>query len=112
MVIKNLEAESLHSQCLLCDSIKVTPKKEIHEIEIRNEMLLLCKSASKSASSGYKLALEENQKAKNDSENERKKQMITEKVENINRRGMEVQSYIAMLNKDIDACCQECEEKH
>ena len=45
-------------------------------------------------------------------ENERKKQMITEKVENINRRGMEVQSYIAMLNKDIDACCQECEEKH
>ena len=108
MVIKNLEAESLHSQCLLCDSIKVTPKKEIHEIEIRNEMLLLCKSASKSASSRYKLALEENQKAKNDSENERKKQMIT----NINRRGMEVQSYIAMLNKDIDACCQECEEKH
>ena len=71
-------------------------------------MLLLCKSASKSASSRYKLALEENQKAKNDSENERKKQMIT----NINRRGMEVQSYIAMLNKDIDACCQECEEKH
>ena len=108
MVIKNLEAESLHSQCLLCDSIKVTPKKEIHEIEIRNEMLLLCKSAS----SRYKLALEENQKAKNDSENERKKQMITEKVENFNRRGMEVQSYIAMLNKDIDACCQECEEKH
>ena len=108
MVIKSLEAESLHSQCLLCDSIKVTPKKEIHEIEIRNEMLLLCKSASKSASSRYKLALEENQKAKNDSENERKKQMIT----NINRRGMEVQSYIAMLNKDIDACCQECEEKH
>ena len=108
MVIKNLEAESLHSQCLLCDSIKVTPKKEIHEIEIRNEMLLLCKSASKSASSRYKLALEENQKAKNDSENERKKQMIT----NINRRGMEVQSYIAILNKDIDACCQECEEKH
>ena len=108
MVIKNLEAESLHSQCLLYDSIKVTPKKEIHEIEIRNEMLLLCKSASKSASSRYKLALEENQKAKNDSENERKKQMIT----NINRRGMEVQSYIAMLNKDIDACCQECEEKH
>ena len=108
MVIRNLEAESLHSQCLLCDSIKVTPKKEIHEIEIRNEMLLLCKSASRSASSRYKLALEENQKAKNDSENERKKQMIT----NINRRGMEVQSYIAMLNKDIDACCQECEEKH
>ena len=38
--------------------------------------------------------------------------MITEEVENVKRRRMEVQSCIAMLNKDIDACCQEGEEKH
>ena len=68
--------------------------------------------SSKSASSRYKLALEENRKAKNDSENDRKRQMITEEVENVKRRRMEVQSCIAVLNKDIDACCPEGEEKH
>ena len=60
----------------------------------------------------YKLALEENRKAKNDSKNDRKRQMTTEEVENIKRRHMDVQSCITMLNKDIDACCQEGEEKH
>ena len=38
--------------------------------------------------------------------------MITERVENVKRRCMEVQSCITMLNKDISACCQESEEKH
>ena len=38
--------------------------------------------------------------------------MITEKVENFKRKRMEVQSCIAMLNQDIDTCCQESEEKH
>ena len=107
MVIENLDAESLRSQCLVYGSLRATPKKEIHEIEIRNKMLLSCKSAS----SRYKLALEENQKAKNDSQNERR-QTITEEEENIKRRCMEVQTYIAMLNKDVNACCQEAEEKH
>ena len=51
-------------------------------------------------------------KQKNDSENDRKRQMITEEVENVKRRRMEFQSGIAMLNKDIDACCQKGEEKH
>ena len=37
----------------------------------------------------------------------RKRQMITEEVENVKRRHMEVQSCIAKLNKDIDVCCQE-----
>ena len=60
MMIGNLEAESLHSQRLVYDSIKASPKREIHEIEIGNKMLLLCKSASLS----YKLALEENQKSR------------------------------------------------
>lgn len=45
-MIENLEAESLHSQCLVYDSIKASPKREIHEIEIGNKMLPLCKSAS------------------------------------------------------------------
>ena len=67
-MIENLEAESLHSQCLVYDSIKASPKREIHEIEIGNKMLLLCKSASLS----YKLALEENQKAEYDSKTEKK----------------------------------------
>ena len=75
MVIENLEAESLRSQRLVYDSVKAT---EIHEIEI-GKMLLSCKSAS----SRYKLALEENRKAKNDSKNDRKMQMITEEVENV-----------------------------
>ena len=60
--------------------------------------------------SRYKLALEENRKGKNGSENHRKRQMITKVVENIKRKRMEVQSCITMLNKDIDACCQEGEE--
>ena len=38
--------------------------------------------------------------------------MIIEEVEIFKRRCMEVQSCIAVLNKDIDACCQEGEEKH
>ena len=38
--------------------------------------------------------------------------MITEEEENIKRRCMEVQTYTAMLNKDVNACCQEGEEKH
>ena len=38
--------------------------------------------------------------------------MITKVVENIKRKRMEVQSCITMLNNDIDACCQEGEEKH
>ena len=108
IVIENLEAESLRSQRLVYDSIKATPKKENHEIEIGNKILLSCKSAS----SRYKLALEENRKTKNDPENDGKRQMITEEVENDKRRRMEVQSYIGMLNKDIDPCCQEGEEKH
>ena len=69
-------------------------------------MLPSCKS------SRYKLALLENRKAKNDSENDRKRQMITEEVENVKTRRMEDQSCIAVLSKDIDACCQEGEEKH
>ena len=98
MVIENLEAESLCSRHLVYDYIKATPRKEIHEIEIGNKMLLLCKSAS----SRYKLALEENWKIKNVFENDRKRQMVTEEVENIKRRHMEVQSCITVLNKDID----------
>ena len=38
--------------------------------------------------------------------------MITEEVENVKRRCMEFQSSITMLNKDIDDCCKEGEEKH
>lgn len=38
--------------------------------------------------------------------------MITEEVENIKRRHMEFHSCMAVLNNDVDACCQEGEEKH
>ena len=95
MVIENLEAESLRSQRLVYDSIKATPKKEIHEIEIRNKMLLSWKSAS----SRYKVALEENRKAKNDSENDRKRQMITEEVENVKRRRMEFTNSLQQVTR-------------
>ena len=51
IVIEKLGAESLRSQHLVYNCITATPKKEIHEIEIGNKMLLLCKSES----SRYKL---------------------------------------------------------
>ena len=41
MVIENLEADSLCGQRLVYDAIKGT-KKEVHETEIGNKMLLSC----------------------------------------------------------------------
>ena len=38
--------------------------------------------------------------------------MITEDVENVQRKRVEFQSCITMLNKDIENCCKEGEEKH
>ena len=38
--------------------------------------------------------------------------MITEDVENIQRKRVEFQSCITMLNKNIENCCKEGEEKH
>ena len=54
----------------------------------------------------------ENGKAKSDCKNGRKRQMVTEDVENVKRRRMEFQSCITMLNKDIEDCYEEGEEKH
>ena len=54
----------------------------------------------------------ENQNARSDSENDRKRQMITEDVENVKRKHVEFQFCITMLNKDIENCCKEDEEKH
>ena len=107
-VIENLEADSLRTLRLVYNAIiTAAKKKELHEIEIGNKMLL----SSKSVCSRYNLALEENQKARNDSKNDRKKQIMTEEVEIVKRRHMEVQSYITVLNKDIQDSCK-VEEKH
>ena len=100
-VIENLEADSLRTLRLVYDAIITgAKKKELHETEIGNKMLL----SSKSVCSRYNLALEENQKARNDCKNDRKRQYIIEEVEIVKRGHMEVQSYINMLNKDIQDC--------
>ena len=55
----------------------------------------------------------ENRKAISESKNDRKRQMITEAADIVQRRRMEFQSCITMLNKDIEEdCCKEGEEKH
>lgn len=54
----------------------------------------------------------ENQKTRSDSENDRKRQMITEDMENVKRKHVEFQFCITMLNKDIENCCKEGEEKN
>ena len=97
----SLIKQRVRALCLVYDVITGTKKKELHKTEIGNKKLLSCKSSC----SRYKLALVENQKARNGSENDRKRQMITEGFENVKRRLMEVQSCIPMLNKDIGDCC-------
>ena len=102
MVIENLHAQSLCALRLVYDSINAT-KKEVDEIKISKKMLLSCKSAH----SKYKIALEENQKAKNDTEKERKRKMISDEIASVKKRRIEVQSCIALLNLDAESCCKE-----
>ena len=107
MVIENLHAQSLCALRLVYDSIKAT-KKEVDEIEISKKMLISCKSAH----SKYKFALEKNQKAKNDTEKERKRKMISDEIASVKKRRIEIQSCIALLNEDAESCCKEGEAKH
>ena len=106
MVIENLQSDSLCALRLVW-CYHSYQKKELHEIEIKNKCCYLVKYPVK-----LQACFGGNWKARSDSENDRERQMITEDKGNVKRKCAEFQFCITMLNKDIENCCKEGEEKN
>ena len=107
VMVENLQNKSLCAQRLVCDVLN-SSKKDIHEIEITNKMVTSCKSAR----SRYVTALEEAKESQKRDANNNKRKLITDEIENVKRKRMEVELCVKSLNKDINVCCDKGETNH
>ena len=92
---ENLEQLSLVSQRLVYDNIKV---KKIYEVEIPRAMVLSCKAAS----SKYRAHLAGKDKEKVDTEQSRKRVLMSEEISQVKRKKVETENVITSMRKDID----------
>ena len=78
----------------MSDFVK-SSNKEVHEIEIENELVLSCKAAQ----CKYKIDLEN---AASSSTNDGKREMVDDEIEGVKRGKVEIEAYVESLTKDVN----------
>ena len=82
-------------------------KKEVHEIEIENELILSCKAAH----SKYKIDLEDAVSSSTNDEKCHKREIIHDEIEGVKRRKMEVEACVESLTKDLNTYYDRAEDE-
>ena len=106
VLIENLAEESMISQRLVYDQLKVTEKK-MHEIMIPRELVVSCKGARQR----YMASLKEKQESAADTAISRKRKLKLEEVLSVKRRKMEVEKVTESLKSDIEKSSVEASAK-
>ena len=82
-------------------------KKEVHEIEIENELILSCKAAH----SKYKIDLEDAVSSSTNDEKCHKREIIHDEIEGVKRRKVEVEACVESLTKDLNTYYDRAEDE-
>ena len=78
LLVENMHEKSICAQPLVSDFVK-SSNKELHEIEIENELILSCKTAHRK----YKIDLEDAASSSTNDEKSRKREMILDETEGV-----------------------------
>ena len=92
-----MHEKSIWAQRLVSDFVK-SSNKEVHEIEVQNELILSCKAAR----SKYKNDLEVAASSSTNNEKSRKRELIHDEIEGMKRRKVEIEVRVESLTKDVN----------
>ena len=79
------------------DFVKLS-NKEVHEIEIENELILSCKAAH----SKYKTDLEDASSSSTNDEKSCKREMIHDEIEGVKHGKVDIEACVEFLTKDVN----------
>ena len=96
LLVENMYEKSICAQRLASYFVK-SSNKEVHEIEIENELILSCKVAH----SKYKIDLEDAASSSTNDEKSSKREMIQDEIEGVNRGKVEIEACVESLTKDV-----------
>ena len=82
-------------------------KKEVHEIEVENKLILSCKAAN----SKYKIDLEDAASSSTNDEKCHKREIIHDEIEGVKCRKVEVEACFESLTKDFNTYYDRVEDE-
>ena len=97
LLVENMHEKPICARRLVLDFVK-SSNKEVHEIEIENELILSCKADH----SKYKTDLEDAASLPTNDEKSPKKEMIHEETEGVKHRKVEMEACVKSLTKDVN----------
>ena len=92
----------------MCSLVAMWRKKDVHDIEITSKMFTSCKTAC----CRYVIALEEAKKSRENEAANNNRKIISDEIDSVKRKWMEVDTYIQLLNKDMKECLDKGEASH
>ena len=97
LLVENMYEKSICAQRLVSDFVK-SSNKEVHEIEIENELILSCKAAH----SKYKIDLEDAASSSTNDEKSRQREMSHDEIEGVKCRKVEIEAFVESWTKDLN----------